>query len=81
MIDLHTHILPGIDDGSPDVATSIELLRRQRDQGVTTVVFTPHLYRDRVHPRDFLRRRNRAFDALQEGLAALSPEDRAGLPQ
>ena len=30
--DFHTHILPGMDDGSPDVATSVEMIRRLREQ-------------------------------------------------
>ncbi len=42
MLDLHTHILPGIDDGAPDLAAGMALCRRLRDQGVDTVVATPH---------------------------------------
>jgi protein-tyrosine phosphatase len=42
MLDLHTHILPGIDDGAPDLAAGVALCRRLREQGVGTVVATPH---------------------------------------
>jgi protein subunit release factor B len=54
MTDLHTHILPGMDDGSPDVETSIAMLRMEAEQGVHTVVLTPHFYRDRERPEHFL---------------------------
>jgi protein-tyrosine phosphatase len=43
MIDIHTHLLPGVDDGSPDIAASIPVLERFRDDGVEVVVCTPHL--------------------------------------
>jgi protein-tyrosine phosphatase len=43
MIDLHSHLLPGVDDGSPTVDASIPVLERFRDLGVEVVVCTPHL--------------------------------------
>ncbi len=43
MIDLHCHILPGIDDGAADLATSLEMARVSVAQGVTTVACTPHI--------------------------------------
>ena len=43
MIDLHCHLLPGIDDGSADMAQSIEMARVFADQGVTHVACTPHI--------------------------------------
>lgn len=43
MIDLHSHILPGIDDGARDLDVSLEMARRYVDQGVTTVACTPHI--------------------------------------
>ena len=42
MIDFHSHILPGVDDGSASVEESLELLRMLASQGVDTVVATPH---------------------------------------
>lgn len=44
--DIHSHILPGIDDGAPDVATSIELIRGLMQIGVTRSVATPHIIGD-----------------------------------
>jgi protein-tyrosine phosphatase len=49
MIDIHTHLLPGVDDGSKSLESSVEVLRRFASDGVTTVVCTPHLEASRVH--------------------------------
>lgn len=43
MIDLHSHILPGIDDGAPDMATAIAMARAFVDDGVEVVACTPHI--------------------------------------
>ncbi len=43
MIDLHCHLLPGIDDGPPDVAGSVAMARRALRAGIDTVVATPHV--------------------------------------
>jgi protein-tyrosine phosphatase len=43
VIDLHTHLLPGVDDGSNTVEQSVEVLERFAEQGVTAVCCTPHL--------------------------------------
>jgi len=44
MIDLHCHMLPGIDDGSPDEATSLEMARIAVADGIETTACTPHIY-------------------------------------
>ena len=41
-IDLHCHLLPGLDDGAPDLATSMEMLRELLKLGFTEVCVTPH---------------------------------------
>lgn len=43
MIDLHSHILPGIDDGAADVSVSLTMARAFVADGVTTVACTPHI--------------------------------------
>ena len=44
MIDLHCHMLPGIDDGAPDLATALEMARIAKADGITTTACTPHIY-------------------------------------
>jgi protein-tyrosine phosphatase len=43
VIDLHTHLLPGVDDGSPSIEVSVPVLERFATEGVEVVVCTPHL--------------------------------------
>jgi len=45
MVDLHCHILPGVDDGARSIAESLNMLRNAVAEGVETVVATPHLRR------------------------------------
>jgi protein-tyrosine phosphatase len=44
MIDLHCHILPGIDDGAPDRAVALAMARCAVADGITHVACTPHIY-------------------------------------
>lgn len=44
MIDLHCHILPGIDDGAPDMETALAMARIAAADGIHTVACTPHIY-------------------------------------
>ena len=69
LTDFHSHILPGIDDGSHDVAQSLEMLHRAANQGVTRIVATPHFYARYDDPARFLKRRNAAAEALFQAMA------------
>jgi protein-tyrosine phosphatase len=42
MIDIHCHILPGLDDGAKDLNDSIEMARAAVAEGITTIIATPH---------------------------------------
>lgn len=44
--DMHSHVLPGIDDGAPDSAASLELIKGLQDLGYEKLVATPHIMRD-----------------------------------
>lgn len=45
MIDIHSHILPGIDDGSKNIKMTLEMLKRAEEEGTTEIVATPHFCR------------------------------------
>jgi protein-tyrosine phosphatase len=44
--DMHSHILPGIDDGAPDIETSLLLIRGLRELGYRRLIATPHIMWD-----------------------------------
>ena len=44
MIDLHTHVLPNVDDGAADEPVALSMCRMAAADGIATVVATPHLY-------------------------------------
>lgn len=80
MVDLHTHILPGMDDGAADADVSLQMLRMERAQGVNAVVLTPHFYRHRESPERFLHRRAQAVERLMERLGQLEKEELSEIP-
>lgn len=75
MLDVHTHILPGIDDGSRSVEQSLTMLRAETEQGVKTVMLTPHYRATRESPAEFAGRRAAAEARLREAVG-----DQEGLP-
>ncbi len=73
MIDIHTHILPGIDDGAESITESIAMLEMLSKQGVSDVVATPHFkpsLDDTVE--QFLERRDASYKALMEAVGGRS---------
>ena len=69
LIDFHTHVLPGIDDGSRSMEDTLSMLRMEKEQGVAHVVATPHFYPQSDKPERFLARRAAAVERLEEALA------------
>lgn len=68
MIDMHTHILPGIDDGSSSTAESLEIIRFLMSKGIDTIILTPHYYSYEKTIAKFLEDRENAYSSLQECL-------------
>lgn len=61
MIDLHTHVLPGFDDGVRSLEQALELVREAQGDGVTAIAATPHVRND--YPT--------SADKMERGVAAL----------
>ena len=75
MIDFHSHVLPGIDDGSRNVETSLKMLQKSAEQGVSVMAVTPHFYADEMSVDGFLENRQRAYEKLLESdIEGRSPE-------
>ncbi len=74
MIDWHSHILPGVDDGSHDLGESLTLVDMLAAQGVNTIVATPHFFANDETVENFIKRRNVAYQDLKEVLNPNAPE-------
>ena len=64
IIDFHSHVLPGLDDGSKDKAMTREILTQTYGQKVRKMVATPHFYPDSMSLPSFLSLRQEAAEAL-----------------
>lgn len=67
--DFHSHVLPGVDDGSKSVEESIAMLQMEAKQGVRHVVATPHFYAQHDKPEKFLKKRAEAEQRLRSAMA------------
>ena len=72
LIDIHTHILYGVDDGAKNISDSMGLLDEEREQGVGKVILTPHYGPKFGHPDVSLIREN--FEAIREKAHRYYPE-------
>lgn len=68
IIDIHSHILPNMDDGSQSAAMSLQMLKRLQEQGVKWVCATSHYYAHQERVEQFLQRRRQAVFDLGEAL-------------
>lgn len=66
MIDFHTHILPGMDDGSKDADMTLAMLKEESAQGVSQILATPHFYAHRSRIDHFLERRQNSFSQVKD---------------
>ncbi|MBR3150214.1 MAG: hypothetical protein IKF64_08590 [Eubacterium sp.] len=73
LVEMHCHILPGIDDGAQDIETSLKMIERLKEQGAKKIVLTPHYYSDTISLDDFLRSREASFNALMKEIPSGYP--------
>ncbi len=64
LYDMHSHILPGVDDGAKNIDESLTLINRLMRAGVTDICLTPHYYTHKESLKDFVTRRDSAFAEL-----------------
>lgn len=73
MIEIHSHLLYGLDDGAADIGQSLELLEDYLRQGVTDVVCTPHFepvhYQSESSLTAYFKQRQTAYDNLMQHIA------------
>src|ERR1044071_2149482 len=67
--DLHSHLIPGIDDGSPDIETSLQLIRGMAGLGYKKLITTPHIIWDM-----YRNTRESILERLEELRAAVKAE-------
>lgn len=67
MIDLHTHILPGVDDGAKTIEQSLVMVKQAEKAGITTICATPHIL-NQVTPQ-LEEKINLSFNLLKENMA------------
>lgn len=63
-VDVHSHILPGVDDGAPDLSAAERALRSVVENGVTHLALTPHFYPYQESSGRFLEKRQAAYEKL-----------------
>ncbi len=74
VIDFHSHVLPGIDDGSKNIETSMEMLQTSKASGVDRMIATPHFYADCDRIERFLERRKQAYLSIADKLSDDTPK-------
>lgn len=79
MIDIHCHILPGIDDGAKTIEDTLDMARAAVGQGISTIIATPHLNNDYENSKPLILRTatevNKALDAENIPLTILPGQE------
>ena len=65
MIDMHSHILPGIDDGAKNLEVSLQLIEKNLRDGVRTICLTPHFNFEKQTIEQFLEERQKSYELLK----------------
>ncbi len=65
-VDMHSHLIPGVDDGAPEVEDAIVLIRGMEELGYQKIITTPHIYKE-YYPNT-RKTLEEGFERLQKGL-------------
>lgn len=78
-IDIHSHILHGVDDGSKDIEMSIGLLETMKNEGITDVIATPHFDANNENIEEYNEKVSFALSELKDAVKGLElPEIHLG---
>lgn len=74
-LDIHTHILPGVDDGAKTMEDTMELLKMEHEDGVRYVLFTPHCI-----PRSDLEKNKQKAEKIKKTFVKVKEECKRSFP-
>lgn len=69
--DIHSHILPSVDDGAKNIEEALEILKLMKNDGITDVIATPHFYPQDDNLDVFQEKISLAFETLKEAKQGL----------
>jgi protein-tyrosine phosphatase len=78
-VDLHSHLIPGVDDGARNLGAALEALRAMRDEGVVRAVTTPHFDAELSERPELMELRLAHIDAAWETLRAAAIREVPGI--